>query len=278
MSAVDPAALTVVIPVWGARYVATMARAIASMKGQELAAEVVVVDNASDVEVPSVPGVRVIRSPRRLSAGQARNLGVEAVATDLVVLLDADDELAAGALSSLRDGIAHDPAIAVYTMSLLEAETGRRHRTPRRFVAGFARMPRLFALATAMWSLYPIQGSAVMRTRWIREAGGYADCNGGEDWVLAVSQAFRGRVAVDPRPGLIYHASSESLWRQSQGTRDLLAAAGRVRRRLRTDPAVPPWARLALPLVAIGQTILILAVRPLYRGTRGLPGSLSRSG
>lgn len=277
MSFAEPA-LTVVIPVWGARYVDSLPRAVASVRAQRQDVEIVVVDNASEVEVPTIPGARVVRAPHRLSAGRARNLGIEAVTTEFVVLLDADDELAEAALASLRDGIAADPAIAVYSMSLLEAETGARHRTPRRFVGSLTRAPWLFALATAMWSLYPIQGNAIMRTRWVRDAGGYADCSGGEDWVLAVSQAFRGRVAVDPRPALIYHAAPESLWRQSRGSRDLLAAAGQVRARLRSDAAVSACARTALPLVAVVQTLLILAVRPLYRGARAALNAVLRRG
>ena len=198
--------MTVVIPVWGARYVSSLDRAIASVRREDEQVPIVVVDNASDVEVPQAAGTIVVRSPRRLSAGEARNLGLERVASECVVLLDADDELIEGALSSLRRGIDSDPGIAVYSMSLLEAETGARHRTPRRLATLLARAPWLFARATAVWSLYPIHGNAIMRTSWVREAGGYPDCSGGEDWVLGISQAFRGRVVIDPRPGRVYHA------------------------------------------------------------------------
>ena len=82
--------------------------------------------------------------------------------------------------------------------------------------------------------------------------------------MLAVSLAFRGRIVIDPRPGAIYHAHPESLLRRSRGVADLLAKARRVRARL-ADPAVPRWARAVLPLVAVMHTVLILAVRPLYR-------------
>ncbi len=257
-----------VIPAWGADFVALLPVAVGSVKAQNRPVTIVVVDNASEVAVPPLPGVTIVRSPRRLSAGEARNLGLEHVATEYVVLLDADDELVAGMLEALEAGIASDPGIAVYATSLLEAATGTRHRSPRRFVGALTRLPRLFALLTAIWSLYPIQGNAIMRTRWIREAGGYADCSGGEDWVLAVSQAFRGRVVVDRRPGLIYHARPDSLWRRSRGTGDLLAAARRVRGHLRTDPGVPRWARALLPLIAAAQSVLIVLVRPAYRALR----------
>jgi glycosyltransferase involved in cell wall biosynthesis len=261
--------VTVVIPVWGARYVDSLGRAIASVRRQEEEVPIVVIDNASDAAVRQLHGTEVIRAPQRLSAGEARNLGLERVATELVVLLDADDELMEGALASLRDGIGSDRGIAVYSMALVEAETGARHRMPRRFASVLARVPWLFARATAVWSLYPIHGNAIMRTASIREAGGYPDCSLGEDWVLGVSQAFRGRVELDPRPGRVYHAHPESLWRQSHGTADLLAAAKEVRARLRSDPAVPRPTRAAIPLIAVLQTLLIVVIRPIFQALRG---------
>lgn len=258
-----------VIPVWGARYVASLERAIASVRAQDADVPIIIADNASEVEVPEISGTTIVRSPRRLSVGEARNLGLERVETEFVVILDADDELTEGALAALREGIGADPGVAVYSMSLLEAETGVRHRTPRRFVPGLARAPRLFALTTAIWSLYPIQGSAILRTAWVRGAGAYPDCDWGDDWVVAVSQAFRGRVVVDPRAGGIYHAHPESLWRRGRPASDLLAAAKQVRGRLAMDPAVPRWMRALLPLIATLQTLLILVVRPLYHVLRG---------
>jgi hypothetical protein len=161
-------------------------------------------------------------------------------------------------------------------MALVEGETGRRHRAPRPFVGSLARAPRAFALATSLWSLYPIQGAAAMRTEWVRDAGGYGDCDGGEDWVLAVSQAFRGPVRLDPRPGLLYHPGEGTLWRRTRGTGSLLAAARHVRARLRSDPAVPGWARAAVPLVAVGQSLLVVAVRPAYRALRRLVTLVAR--
>lgn len=271
LSLAEPA-LTVVIPVWGARYVEALPRAIASVRAQNVSAELVVVDNASEPPPAPVADARVVHTQRRLSAGAARNLGIAAATGDYIVLLDADDELADGALATMLAGIEADPGVAVYSMSLREAETGKRHRNPRRFAAPLTHRPRLFALLTATWSLYPIQGNAVLRTRWVREAGGYPDCSGGEDWVLATSQAFRGRVVIDPRPALVYHAAPGSLWRRSRSTRDLLAAAARVRGRVRSDPAVSTASRAALPLVALAQLVLILSVRPLYRGLRVLAG------
>jgi glycosyltransferase involved in cell wall biosynthesis len=207
----------------------------------------------------------VVRAEARLSAGAARNLGLERVEGEAVVFLDADDELAPGAVARMRRGLADNSDATVYALSVLEADSGARHAFPHRFVPWLARRPRLFAFATALWSLYPVHGPAAIRTWAVREAGGQADCTGGEDWALAVSLAFRGRVAFDSAPGLIYHRHPASLLPRTRGTADVLAAARRVRGRLRTDPAVPGWVRVALPAIASVQWLLIVAVRPLYR-------------
>jgi glycosyltransferase involved in cell wall biosynthesis len=265
--------LTVVIPVWGERYVAALERAVASVRSQDEAVPIVVVDNASEAPVPELDGTSVVRAPSRLSVGAARSLGLARVETEYVVMLDADDELVDGSLSKLREGIAADPGIAVYSMSLLEADTGARHRMPRRIAPLLARVPGLLALSTACWSTYSIQGNAIMRTDWVREAGGYPDSEWGDDRVVAVSQAFRGKVVIRMEPGLIYHAHPESRWRGAAGIGRLFEAARQVRRRLRSDPAVPGWARAMVPLIAVAQTLLIVVVRPPYRVIRAALGA-----
>jgi glycosyltransferase involved in cell wall biosynthesis len=258
--------LTVVIPVWGARYLSTLPRAIASVRAQDPKLPIIVVDNAAEDAVAGIPGAVVIRAEDRLSAGAARNLGLARVEGEAVVFLDADDELAPGAVVRMRRGLADNLDASVYALAVLEADSGARHAFPHRFAPWMARRPRLFAFATAVWSLYPVHGPAAIRTSAVREAGGQADCTGGEDWVLAVSLAFRGRVAFDSAPGLIYHRHPESLLPRTRGTSDVLAGARRVRGRLRTDPAVPRWVRVALPAIAALQWLLIVTVRPLYRG------------
>jgi glycosyltransferase involved in cell wall biosynthesis len=229
--------------------------------------QIVVVDNASSVAVPQLEGTTIVGTAARLSAGEARNRGLENVETEFVMFLDADDELLPGALDTVRREISSDPRLAAFAMSLLEPDTGRRHRFPYRFAFALTRFPRAFALTTAVWSLYSTQGCAIFRTAWVRESGGYADLTGPEDWILGVSQAFRGRVRLDPRPGLVYRLHHESL-AHAQSGRYLMLAARRVRERLRNDPAIPGWARAAVPLIAVMQTTAIFALRPLYRAVR----------
>lgn len=259
------AAVTVVVPVWD-DYVEFLADAVESVRRNDPQAPIVVVDNASATTVPKLDGCEIVRSPRRLSAGAARNLGLERVTTEYVVFLDCDDMLLEGTLEFLHARLSADPGLVVCASSLLDGATGERFRGPRRFVPTLVRWPRAFALADSIWSLLPIQGCAMMRTEQVREAGGYADARG-EDWVLAVSLVWRGRVEVSKRLGLYYRASDRSLWRTT-GAADLPAKARRVRQRMKADPAVPRWARALLPGVAVLQLAMIYLVRPLYLGAR----------
>lgn len=267
-----------VIPVWGFPYAETLPRAIASVRSQSETAPIVVVDNASATPLPDLPYASVVVAPRRLSAGSARNLGMHDVHTEYVVFLDADDELVGGALEILRNGISADPGLAAYVMSIVEAESGNRHRFPHRFAFGLSRLPRLFAVVTAVWSLYPTQGCAILRSDWVRHGGGYANANFGEDWVLAVSQAFRGAVCLDRRLGRIYHQHSESLLGDALGLGQVMFVHKRIRERLRVDPAVPVWARGLLPLISVLQLLVIVALAP-YRalGSLGAANSSKRT-
>jgi glycosyltransferase involved in cell wall biosynthesis len=259
--------VTVVIPVWD-DYVQFLPEAVESVRRDSPRAPIVVVDNASATPVPALPGTAVVRTPRRLTAGAARNLGLERVESEYLLVLDADDMLLPGTLGFLRHRLAADPSLAVSATLILDGETGERHRTPRRFVPPFARWRRTFAFANCVWSLLSIQGCALLRTAQVRDAGGYPDADWGDDWVLAVSLAFRGRVEVNERFGRYYRATPGSLWRRPRASRELLASARLVRERIRTDPAVPRWGRALLPLLAVLQLAAVYLVRPVYRAVR----------
>jgi glycosyltransferase involved in cell wall biosynthesis len=268
----DPRAVAVVIPVWD-DYVRWLAEAVESVLAQAVAAQVVVVDNASAEPVPELPGTMVIRTPYRLSTGGARNLGLAAVTTPLVVFLDADDMFLPGALVPLVHGMAMRPDMVALGSSRIEADTGRRHRSPRPLAALLARRPAAFAFANAVWSLVPTQGTMVMRTELVRAAGGYADRSQGEDWVLGVSLAWRGPIGFDSRMTLLYRWRGDSPGGELAEP-PLLANASCVRKRMREDPGVPIWARASLPLVCLLQWGAALVVRPVFRRLRG---AMSRS-
>ncbi len=263
-------AVTVVIPVWDG-YVRFLAEAVASVREATPEAAIIVVDNSSDVEVPAHPGCSIVRTPERYSVGAARNFGLERVKTDYVLVLDADDRLLPGTLELLLERMDRDPGVSLCATAILDDETGRRHRTPRRFVRRFAARRRLFALADAIWSLVPIQGCALMRVVDVRAAGGYADASWGDDWVLAVSLAHRGRVELHEHLGRFYRSHPESISRQTRASADLATSARLVRERLRSDPAVSRMTKALLPLIAGLQLAAVYVARPVYLAARRLP-------
>jgi glycosyltransferase involved in cell wall biosynthesis len=264
--------VTVVIPVWD-DYVQFLPEAVESVRRNSDNSPIIVVDNASHSPVPALSGTTMIRTEDRLTVGAARSLGLGRVETDYVAVLDADDMLLPGTLEFLTARLDADPSLAVCTTSILEGDTGERHRAPRRFVPAFSRWRRSFALANCIWSLFPIQGTAVFRTAQARAAGGYPDAEWGDDWTLAVSLAFRGRVEVNRRFGLFYRPTAGSLWRRARPVSDLVNSARLVRARVRNDPAIPSWVRAVLPLVAALQLAMVHGVRPLYLGARKVRGS-----
>jgi glycosyltransferase involved in cell wall biosynthesis len=244
---------TVVMAVWDDYVGPRLDEALRSLASQDLAAPVVIVDNASDVALPDLPDATVVRSDRRLRLGAARNLGLREVATTYVVMWDADDVMLPGTLSYLQAAISADPGLSVFATAILEDRSGDRHRWPRPWVASAVRRPALFALMDCVWSMYPTTGSTIMRMDFVRGADGYADAESAEDWCLGISLAFRGRIGWSERPGRLYRLHDESVWARNMSARRQLEHARAVRRRIRRDAGVPWWAKLALPLIQLAQ-------------------------
>jgi glycosyltransferase involved in cell wall biosynthesis len=259
--------ISVVIPVWGTYAGAPLLEALDSLRGQDAWARIVVVDNASDPALGPFPGVEIVRAQRRLTVGAARNLGLAQVRTPYVLFWDADDLMLPGTLRFLRERISSPPGPIAAAGAILEGDPPTRHRWPRRWAAPLARLPSAFALAHSVWSLFPTTGGTLMLTEAVRAAGGYADADSGEDWVLGVSLAFRGRVELHERPGRLYRRFDGSLWERRRSMRHLLRHAAVVRRRMREDPGVPRWARMLTPGVAVLQ-IAVLAPHSVARLTR----------
>jgi glycosyltransferase involved in cell wall biosynthesis len=249
---------TVVLPVWDDYVAGRLTEAVASLTGENDPARIVVVDNASEAELPELPGASVVRSPRRLTLGGARNLGLAQVSTPYVVVWDADDIMLPGALAFLEGAISADPRLVAFGTAIIEEPSGARHRWPRPWVVTLVRAPALFALLDCVWSLYPTTGATIMRTETVRAAGGYADAESAEDWALGVSLAFRGRVGWSERPGRIYRVHPESVWSRHMSARHLVRHAGAIRRRIRSDAGIAGWARAALPAIGLAQNAAIL--------------------
>jgi glycosyltransferase involved in cell wall biosynthesis len=262
------ARVTVVIPAWSAYAGPDLVDAVASVRAQRIPVELVLVDNASEIPLPALEGAQLMRLEQRQSTGAARNAALECLRTPYVVFLDADDVLLDGALAALVDGLDGHAGHAAYTLSIIDRVTGRRYRSPRRVARALAHTPRLFALVNTTWSLLPTQGCTIMRASDVRACGGYGDSDRGEDWVLAVSLTFRGAVAFDRRPGLLYRRRPDSPGALGLGAGVLLDNARRVRMRIRDDPGIPGWVRILLPVIATAQLLAARIAHPLYRSAR----------
>jgi hypothetical protein len=255
--------VTVVIPVWGTYADGRLDEAIASIRSQDEPAAVLLVDNADDQQLQR-DGVDVVRSEVRVPLGSARNLGIAAAGTPMVMLWDADDVMPAGTLGPLVRELDSNPCAVVSTARIVDGLTGGLHHWPRRWPLRLAGVRHAFAVLNAVSSLYPVTG-AVMRTAAAREAC-FPPASGGDDWVMGVSMAFRGRVTVRSEPGRIYrrHPGSVSA---SWTTANALAHADMVRQRMRADPAVPVATRRLLPAIWLGQQFVLRVLRPVARRT-----------
>jgi glycosyltransferase involved in cell wall biosynthesis len=256
---VTAAETTVVIPVWDEYVADRLPQALRSIEQQDPTPAIVVVDNASAVAVAEIPAVSVVRAPRRLPLGSARNLGLAEVRTPYVVFWDADDLMLPGTLAFLEGQLAAASGVVAFGAAVIEEPSGRRHRFPRRWIAQLAREPRVFALLHSVWALYPTTGATIIQTEVARAAGGFSDSDSGDDWCLGVSLAFRGRIGWSERPGRIYALHASSIWARHSTVRFLLRHCRIVRNRIRTDPGIPLWVKRLLPVIALGQWSAILA-------------------
>lgn len=252
----DAAGVTVVVPVWD-RYVGFVRECVASVLDQPgvPAPKVVVVDNASDVPLPSLPrSVEIVRLPRRLSVGAARNVGLGRVETEEVIFCDADDLLLPGAIAFLTSRMVERPELvaAICRYVSWNPETGARvvlERSPRRIVFRVARSPRVFALANLRYNCFPVAGG-ILRTDAARNAGGFGDGNVGEDWILGTQLAFRGPIEFHREPSFLRRVHAGSLWHREHACADYLGSCDLLRDRVERDPCVPGWVKAGLPLLA----------------------------
>lgn len=255
------AAITVVIPVWGAAYRGALPAALASVPE---GAKVIVVLGAGEPDPPGGVGaeVELIRAEAPLTVGAARNLGLASVETPYVVFLDADDQLVPEAQGTMLAALESDPGAVLATTQAIDRESGDVV-APRSFVGSLARSPSALAAAESVWSLLPTQGCAVIRTEAAKACGGYADSDGGEDWAFGIALVRRGRVVVLPDPGLIYAPAGFRDGKLSR--RELSGRAALARASWRRSGGV--GSLLLLPLIGALQFVVIGVLRPLR--TRG---------
>ena len=234
-----------VIPAWGAYAGAPLQEALASLREQDAPARIIVVDNASEEPLGPLGDAEVLRAPERLTVGAARNLGLDHVTTPYVLFWDADDLMLPGTLRFLLERIQADSRWlpsrrrrgGIRDPAPLAAALERPARAP----------PPLFALGHSVWSLFPSTGATIMRTALVRDAVATTPAEAAETgcWEHRwPSGADRRR----DRPGRVYRRLGESLWQENMAPARQLANAAAVRERLRTDPAIPGWARASRSL------------------------------
>ena len=248
------ALVTVVIPAWNIGE--ELVGAVESALAQGSRVRTLVVENASDIPLPRCSGEHLVLE-RRVSVAGARNAGLAKVETPYVMFLDADDRLLEGTVDHLVAVIQASPSLvaACCTPVPWDAAADRpAHRPPYppNIAYRLCHRRRAFAFANLVRNLLPVTGCTVIRTAAVREAGGFADSNFGEDWALGAMLPFRGEVVLLHRPGSHYAMRDGSL-STGGGWDEIVAARKEIRRRVLRDPAVPFGVRVLLPLIALLQ-------------------------
>ncbi len=261
LMAVAPPSIGVVLPVWDDYTDDRLHDAVRSLRQQDAAAEIILVDNASRIGIPLLPGTRLVGSARRLTLGASRNLGLAAVTSPYVMFWDADDVMLPGTLAHLLSLLDGDERAVAAASALQHPPSGKRYPFPPRWAYRLARRPRLFALFNTIRPLCPGAGSVLMRTDQVRACGGYDDADHGEDWALMSALLFRGPILLTSHLGRAYLAHPTSLSSVHRSLSAVWARRGRVRRRLRSDPQVPAGWKRCMPLVVALQAADVLIFR-----------------
>lgn len=261
-SSPDPPRITVVIPVWGTHAVYASDAVRTVLQDEDVPVRVLLVDNASDEPIVAPPGSEVLRLPERVPVGRARNAGLHEVRTPYVMFWDVDDLMRPGTLARLAGVLDADPrTVAVTAQSRTWTPEGGPREIwpwPRDLMYRLCNRPRLFSLVSTVLNPYTTTGPALLRTRPTKDAGGFAeDIEFFEDWSLSTHLAIRGRVRMLRDEGRLYrvHGDSLSLGHLDHPDQRLWLAG--MRRRIRRDPATPPWMRLALPLVRVAHELRV---------------------
>lgn len=101
-------------------------RAIASVEMQGHLAEVIIIDNMSDVPITNdfqnqLCTLRIIRNEKVMSAAKNRNLGINVATGDVICFLDDDDEYLPGKFDSIVEALTADETLDfVYASTVMK--------------------------------------------------------------------------------------------------------------------------------------------------------------
>jgi glycosyltransferase involved in cell wall biosynthesis len=196
---------------------ATLPETLASVEEQEPCELVVVNDGSTDpatlrvLEEAAARGVRVVHQENRGLSG-ARSAGVAATSARYVFPLDADDQLAAGALTALADALDASPdAAAAWGDVVVFGDTSLYYRPPR---------------ALDPWAITyfnELVVGSMFRRDALLAVGGWQLRDAYEDWDLWMALAEDGRTGIYV-PGAMfrYRIHGSRMWR------DAVARHGRI--------------------------------------------------
>jgi glycosyltransferase involved in cell wall biosynthesis len=230
----SPPSVSVVIPCFNqARY---LPAAVASVRAQscERSIECLVVDDGSTDETAAVASRLDVAMIRQGNAGvsAARNAGLAAARADLVVFLDADDELLPDAIGAELEALdAHPDAVAVVgRCQPIDAE-GRALSCEYQDVDA-GDLYRQWLPRNFVWT----PGAALFRRAAFEAAGGFPiDLGPAADYAVYLRLARTHRVVFLPRPLVRYRQHDASM---SRDPALMLRATLRVlRREQRQAPA-----------------------------------------
>jgi glycosyltransferase involved in cell wall biosynthesis len=228
---IDPPSCTVVIPAWNAA--PFLAESIESALAQGgPVCEVIVVDDGSEDRTREIAasyaprGVRVLSQPNA-GAPQARNRGLALAHAELVLFLDADDRLLAGAVARLADALRADArAVAAYgEADRMDAAARLAYRARRPWLAARPEGDVLRPLLRRSFIASP--GAVLVRRCALVEVGGFLPgLPRAQDWELWCRLACRGGFVHVPPPAVLarrIHAESLGARRGTTGDASLPA-------------------------------------------------------
>ena len=248
--------ITVIIPVWNS-YVKYLQDYITNLLDQEVPLNIIVVDNCSDIKLPTLPSaVKILRLNKRVTVGGARNYGLAHTYTEYVSFHDVDDQVIDGTLQKLLGQLKLNGNLVLATAhTLKENEKGERWLRKLPFGAFLlCGYPTLFAWQQLNFNIVMTNGSTLIRTKYAKEAGGFGESNYGEDWLFSTALCMRGPIKINKWPGLIWVQHSDSLWHRAQTKQILMNNRQELRERVLNDTATPLIIKLAMPLIKKRQT------------------------
>jgi glycosyltransferase involved in cell wall biosynthesis len=214
-----------VIPVFNrAELLGRALRSVASQQPRR-PAEVIVVDDGSTDGTPEVAeanGARVIRHDRNLGTAAAKETGMKAARHEWVALLDSDDEWLPSHLATLW---ALTPGNVLVASSCIECNPDSSERGFHGALTHETEV--LTSPAPLIHPENPIPDSAAMVHRdTALAAGGFREglCEDLDIWCRVLN---RGRAALSPRVGMLYHTHSGQLSADWEGIHDAHLAIAR---------------------------------------------------